>query len=206
MESSLVKYAKNSFNFVSHWGVSIPTTCCYHFIIPEKLKEEQLQCIQFFLLTGLGICYPIKDYWSNCFAASHFTHCTSTLLFRIGGKVYVKRPEGVHIFAWGKSGRQTSSRMNRNSSGEVTSDGIRVVTNSYECGEVGGEVAGDGICGATISKNGREVKLRKELREVHYKEFIYVNSSDDNHGEVDSGDIFEKKKEGLTEKLMFAVE
>ncbi len=74
LESSLVNYAKKSLNFVSHWGVSIPTTCCYQFIIPEKLQEEQLQCIQFFLLTGLGICYPIKDYWSHCFTDSNFTH------------------------------------------------------------------------------------------------------------------------------------
>ncbi len=91
--------------------------------------------------------------------------------------------------------------MNRNSSGEVTSDGIRVVTNSYECGEVGGEVVGDGICGATITKNGGEIKLRKELREVCDEEFIYANSPDDHHGEVDSGDIAEKNDGGCDRKI-----
>ena len=212
LESSLVNYAKNSMNFVSHWGVSIPTTCCYQFIIPEKLQEEQLQCIQFFLLTGLGICYPIKDYWLHCFTASNFIHCTSTPLFRIGGKVYVKRPEGVHIFAWGKSGpskqkpkkysnRETMEKMNMNSSGEVAGDGFGVSTNFHECGEVGGEFVGGGNCGGTISDNGGEVESREELREVRDEEFIYENSPDDHHGEVESGDIAEKLKEEVTEKL-----
>ena len=61
-----------------------------------------------FLLTGLGICYPIKDYWLHCFTALNFTHCTSTPLFQLGGKVYVRRSVRVHIFAWGKSGPSSS--------------------------------------------------------------------------------------------------
>ncbi len=221
MDSSLVNYAKNSFNFVSHWGVSIPTTCCYQFIIPEKLKEEQLQCIQFFLLTGLGICYPIKDYWSHCFTASNFTHCTSTPLFRIGGKVYVKRPEGVHIFAWGKSGpskpeqrkssnHRTSARLNRNSIGEVFDDApedqngevdsldITEKNNEVFDGEVevgSGEsmrgVEVDGIGNTATSNNGGEVDLRNESGEVHDEEFQDPNVPDDHNGEVDSGDITE---------------
>ncbi len=48
IEGLLVDYAKNSLEFVTQWGVSIPTTCCYKFIIPEKLREKQFDCIQFF--------------------------------------------------------------------------------------------------------------------------------------------------------------
>ncbi len=185
MDSSLLNYAENSFNFVSHWGVSIPTTCCYQFIIPEKLKEEQLECIQFFLLTGLGICYPIKDYWSHCFTASNFTHCTSTPLFRLGGKVYVKRPKGVHIFAWGKSGpskpngrkssnKRMSARLNRNSIGEFVDDGIGVATNSNDFGE--GESTGES---------------RKDFDE----EVKDSNAPEDHNGEVDSLNITEKNND-----------
>ncbi len=60
-------------------------------------------------MNGLGICYPIKDYWFHCFTALNFTHCTSTPLFQLDGKVYVRRPKGVHIFAWGKSGPSSST-------------------------------------------------------------------------------------------------
>ncbi len=55
------------------------------------------------MLAGLGICYPIKDYWSHCFTASTCTHYTSTPLFQWDGKVYV-RIDGAHVFAWGKLG------------------------------------------------------------------------------------------------------
>ncbi len=164
------------------------------------------------MLTGLGICYPIKDYWSPCFTASNFTHCTSTPLFRIGWKVYVKRPEGVHIFAWGKSGpskqkqrkssnHQTYAIMNRNSWGEVSVNSIGVATNSNEYGEVGRADVVDGICCTTISNDGGEVEFGEELREVPDEEFIYANSPDDHHREVDSGDITEKNEGGCDRKV-----
>ncbi len=54
-------------------------------------------------MTGLGICYPKKDYWLHCFTASTLAHCTSTPLFWLYRKVYVRRPHGVDIFAYGKS-------------------------------------------------------------------------------------------------------
>ena len=54
------------------------------------------------------------------------------------------------------------------------------------------EVVGDENCAASISNNGGEVELREELREDRDEEFIYENSPDDHHGEVDFGDIHEK--------------
>ena len=91
--------------------------------------------------------------------------------------------------------------MNRNSSGEVAGDGFGISTNSYECGEVVGEVVGDGNCDSTISKNGGEVESREELREVRDEEFIYENSPDDHHGEVESGDIAEINEGGRDRKF-----
>ncbi len=49
MEESLVDYAQNCLEYVTRWGVSIPTTCCYQFIILEKLNEKQFEIIQFFV-------------------------------------------------------------------------------------------------------------------------------------------------------------
>ncbi len=88
-----------------------------------------------------------------------------------------------------------------NSSGEVAGDGFGVSTNSYECGEVGGEVVGDGNCAASISNNGGEVELREELREDRDEEFIYENSPDDHHREVESGDIAEINEGGRDRKF-----
>ncbi len=93
----------------------------------------------------------------------------------------MKRPEGVHIFAWGKSGpskseqrkssnHQTSARLNQNSIGEFHDDGIGVDTNSNDCRE--GEFAVD--------------------------EFKDSNASDDQIGEVDSGDIT-KNNDGVSD-------
>ncbi len=64
-----------------------------------------------FLLTGIRICYPIKEYWWHCFTDSTFTYCTSTPLLWLDGKVYVRRPDGGHIFAWGKSGPSSKNSL-----------------------------------------------------------------------------------------------
>ncbi len=119
----------------------------------------------------------------------------------------MKRPEGVHIFAWGKSGPsspkprkssncQTSARMDGDSSGEVVGDGIGVATTSNNSSEVTGEVVGDGIGVTTTSNNCREVEFGEESRDDCDDKFIDANAPDDHHGEVDSGDIAEKNEGG----------
>ncbi len=107
IQGFLVMNANNYLQFVNHWGVSVPTTCCYQFITPKKFKEEKLETIKFFVLTGLGICYPIKYYRLHCFTAATFGHCTSTVLYWLVGKVYVRRTNGVNFFSWEKSGPST---------------------------------------------------------------------------------------------------
>ncbi len=129
----------------------------------------------------------------------------------------MSRDQKEFIFAWGKSGpskqkpkkysnRETMEKMNMNSSGEVAGDGFGVSTNFHECGEVGGEFVGGGNCGGTISDNGGEVESREELREVRDEEFIYENSPDDHHGEVESGDIAEKNEGGSDGKVEVGIE
>ncbi len=44
------------------------------------VERETIQDNPVFLLTELGLCYPIKDYWLHCFTASTFAHFTSTPL------------------------------------------------------------------------------------------------------------------------------
>ncbi len=78
----------------------------------EELDDE---VIQFFCLSGLGICYQIKDFWPHCFMAASFYHCTSAALYNIDGKFFMGEYPGINVFAWGKGG--TANNQNGNCAG-----------------------------------------------------------------------------------------
>ncbi len=98
---------KNSLKFINQWGVSISTTCSYQFIIWEKFQEEQFEIYQFYHWLDLEFVTQEKIIGHTVLLLCHFAYCTSTPLFWLDGKVFVKRPDGVHIFVWGKLGTST---------------------------------------------------------------------------------------------------
>ncbi len=73
-------------DFLNCWDITVPTTCCYQILMNSDLKKLEPEVIQFFCLCGLGLCYQIFDYWSHCFMAASFYHCTSTALYQVGNK------------------------------------------------------------------------------------------------------------------------
>ncbi len=71
-------------------------------MVSDEQREKVPEFIQYFYLTGLGICYPIENYWSQWFITLAFSHATSSAIRRIGGKVYAGNTYGIDIFAWGE--------------------------------------------------------------------------------------------------------
>ncbi len=108
------RISENSINFLNSWDISVPTTCCYQILKDLDSEQLTLEVIQFFCLLGLGICYRIIDYWSHCFMASSFYHCTLTALYQINDKIFAGSYPGVNIFAWGKGGSADNPNQGRN--------------------------------------------------------------------------------------------
>ncbi len=69
--------------------------CCYQILMNSDLKKLEPDVIQFFCLSGLGLCYRIFDYWSHCFMAALFYHCMPAVLYQIGNKIYIRKYPGI---------------------------------------------------------------------------------------------------------------
>ncbi len=113
-------HAKRAIEFLECWGISVPTTCCYQIVVDSELKDLEAEVIQFFCLSGLGICYPIVNFWSHCFMAASFYHCTSPAVFKVGDKIYMGNYPGIDVFAWGKGG--TANNPNDGNAGGTGND------------------------------------------------------------------------------------
>lgn len=57
VRGDLKECADMSLDFLYSWGVSVPTTCCYQNLVDSNIQDLGVEVIQFFCLTGLGICY-----------------------------------------------------------------------------------------------------------------------------------------------------
>ncbi len=116
-----MEIAKHSIKFLDYWGISVPTTCCHQILLDDDVEDLDVEVIQFFCSSGLGICYQIKDFWSHCFMAASFYHCTSAALYKIDGKFFMGEYPGINVFAWGKGG--TANNRNRNRGNGATNVG-----------------------------------------------------------------------------------
>ncbi len=93
--------AESLIDFLNCWDITVPTTCCYQILMNSDLKKSEPEVIQFLCLSGLELCYLIFDYWSHCFMAASFYHCTSTACIRLAINLDWK-VSGNRCFCMGK--------------------------------------------------------------------------------------------------------
>ncbi len=104
IQGFLRSIAESLIDFFTCWDISLPTICCYQILIDSSFTDLKPEAIQFFCLSGYGICYHVLDCWSQCFMAISFYHCTSAAIYHIGGKIYTGNYLEIYVFAWGKGG------------------------------------------------------------------------------------------------------
>ncbi len=133
----------------------------------SKMLEPEV--IQFFCLSGLGLCYQIFDYWSHCFMAS-FYHCMSAALYWVGHKIYFRKYLGIDVFAWGKGGTAVNrNRFNNNAArtpaganavgGIGAGEQVQDEQWNYDRNDNGNDVGDDG----EQSLRGRDANIHEDV-------------------------------------------
>lgn len=97
VHSNRLAEARASLRHVLWWGVSIPTTCCYQYV----MSRNNVEVYQWFMCPGLGTTHRIRNYWVHIMLASLFSHCTSSAIYIVDGRAYFGTCPVATMFAWG---------------------------------------------------------------------------------------------------------
>jgi hypothetical protein len=98
------KEATSASSFVKHWGLGVPTTCCYQYVNHQTKKCTPIQFFHYFCMQGIDLCRRIHNYWTHTFLAYTFVHGTSVPIYVSNGLVFVGKHPEMTMLAWGGSG------------------------------------------------------------------------------------------------------